>query len=236
LGRASSPEPEDVRAEVERFVTSILPRNTILKVFAAGSGDQQFMVRPPTYTVGVDLLQAERSQHPHADEHRVVDLERLELESDEYDVVVCVNVLEHVRDPLSVFPTVWQALRDGGLFVLEVPNVVSVKGLVTRVTPWRFHRWFYARILRMPISARPVRSVHSLSLRPSVLLAYAHSTGWKVEYFRLYEGPMQKSVRHRIGLVGWRWSLVAGLTRLMTFGALTAEETGIIAVLSKTSV
>jgi hypothetical protein len=47
---------------------------------------------------------------------------------------------------------------------------------------------------------------------------------------------MQRSVRHRFGIVGWRWSLIAGFTRLITFGALTAEETGIIAVLSKTSI
>jgi 2-polyprenyl-3-methyl-5-hydroxy-6-metoxy-1,4-benzoquinol methylase len=78
--------------------------------------------------------------------HRTIDLEHLDLGSEQYDVVVCVNVLEHVRDPLTVFPAVWQALRHGGLFVLEVPNVVSLKGVVTRVMPWRFQRWMYARI------------------------------------------------------------------------------------------
>jgi hypothetical protein len=33
--------------------------------------------------------------------------------------------------------------------------------------------------------------------------------------------------------VGWRWKLVAGLTRAMTLGLLTAEDTGIIAILTK---
>jgi 2-polyprenyl-3-methyl-5-hydroxy-6-metoxy-1,4-benzoquinol methylase len=231
-----SPEPKDEHAQAERFVASILPRNRVLKVLAAEAAQQQFTIRSPKYIVAADVLQAERSRRADADEHRVIDLERLELGSEQYDVVVCVNVLEHVRDPLTVFPVVWQALRSGGLFVLEVPNVVSLKGLVTRVMPWRFHRWFYARILRTSPETQPARSIHSFSLRPSALLAHAHSSGWRVEYFRLYEGPTQRSVRHRFGIVGWRWSLIAGLTRLMTFGALTAEETGIIAVLSKTSV
>jgi SAM-dependent methyltransferase len=207
----------------------------VLNVLAAEAGQEQFAIRPPTYIVGGDVLQAERSCRPDADEHRTIDLEHLDLGSEQYDVVVCVNVLEHVRDPLTVFPAVWQALRHGGLFVLEVPNVVSLKGVVTRVMPWRLQRWMYARIFGSP-KTQPARSVHSFSLRPSALLAHAHSSGWQVEYFRLYEGPMQRSVRHRFGIVGWRWSLIAGFTRLITFGALTAEETGIIAVLSKTSI
>jgi 2-polyprenyl-3-methyl-5-hydroxy-6-metoxy-1,4-benzoquinol methylase len=62
----------------------------------------------------------------------VVDLERLELEAGQYDVVLCINVLEHVRYPLTLFPVVWNALTKGGLFVLVLPNVVSLKGFVTR--------------------------------------------------------------------------------------------------------
>jgi hypothetical protein len=46
---------------------------------------------------------------------------------------------------------------------------------------------------------------------------------------------VQKSVRHRIGLVGLPWRLSVALTRVLTFGLLTAEETGIIAVFTKTS-
>jgi SAM-dependent methyltransferase len=224
---------QDELAEAELFVTSILPRHKLLKVFAAEAGQQQFAVRSPTYVVGADVVQAERGRRPDADEHRVVDLEQLELEAGHYDVVLCVNVLEHVRHPLTLFPVIWNALKNDGLFVLVLPNVVSLKGLVTRMTPWRLHRWFYARILGAPPERHPVSSIHSVSLRPSSLLTHASTGGWKVEYFRLYEGPTQRSVRSRIGIVGWRWRLIAAFTRLVTFGALTAEETGIIVVLSK---
>jgi SAM-dependent methyltransferase len=233
LSRSIPPEPKDEQAEAELFVTSILPRHKLLKVFAAEAGQQRFAIRSPTYVVGADVLQAERGRRPDADEHRVIDLEQLELEGSHYDVVLCINVLEHVSHPLSLFPVVRSALKKGGIFVLVLPNVVSLKGLATRITPWRFHRWFYARILGAPPERHPVSSIHSLSLRPSSLLRRARMGGWKVEYFRLYEGPTQRSVRSRIGIVGWRWRLLAAFTRLVTFGALTAEETGIIVVLSK---
>jgi SAM-dependent methyltransferase len=220
-------------ARAERFLHSILPRNRVLKVLDIKAGDQRFEIRKPIYVVGVDVLQAERGRRPDADEHRVIDLERVELESTEYDVVLCINVLEHARDPLALFPVVREALKPDGIFVVELPNVVSLKGFLVRLTPWSVHRWFYAHVLRVAPENHPAPSVHSLSLRPSSLLSQARAGGWKVQYFRTYEGPVQKSVRHRIGIVGWRWRLVASLTRATTLGLLTAEDTGIIAIFMK---
>jgi SAM-dependent methyltransferase len=219
-------------AEAERFVDSMLPRERVLKVLDMKAGEQRFEIRRPIYVVGVDVMQAERGRRLDADEHRVMDLERVELEFDEYDVVLCVNVLEHAREPETVIHHVSQALKSGGMFVLVGPNVASLKSFVARLIPWAAQRWFYGRVLSA--NAFPARSVHRFSLRPGALLRQARARGWKVEFFRTYEGPVQKSVRQRFGVVGWRWQVVVGLTRLVTLGLLTAEDTGIIAVFTKT--
>ena len=224
-------EPLDEYAKAQSFVDSLLPPRRPLKVLDIKAGQQRFEIRQPIYVVGVDVLQAERGRRADADEHRTMDLERVDLEKEEYDVVLCVNVLEHARAPLALFEPVWRALNNGGTFVIVVPNVASVKGVLTRLTPWRAHRWVYARVLRADFP--PVRSVHSFTLRPSSLLAHAGSNGWKVEYFRTYEGPVQRRVRERIGVVGWRWKILVAATRIFTFGLLSADETGIIAVLTK---
>jgi SAM-dependent methyltransferase len=231
-------EPHPVveeHAQAERFVHSLLPRDGVLRVLDMKAGDQHFEIRSPNYAVSVDVLQAERGQRPDADEFRVMDLERVDLESEAYDVVVCNNVLEHARDPLALFPIMRDALKTGGILVTVFPNVVSLKSLVVRLAPGSAHRWFYSRVLRAGPGSYPARAVHSFSLRRSSLLPHARSGGWRVEYFRAYEGPVQKSVRQRIGLVGLPWRLAAALTRVLTFGLLTAEETGIIAVFTKTS-
>jgi SAM-dependent methyltransferase len=220
-------------AEAERLVNSIFPGGCTLKVLDIKAGEQRFEVRRPIYVVSVDVLQAERGRRPDADEHRVMDLEHVELEREEYDVVLCVNVLEHARAPLALFQPIWGALKSGGAFVIVLPNVVSLKSTLARLTPWSVHRWFYRHVMRVPPEGHPAPAVHSLSLRPRSLLGHARSRGWKVEYFRTYEGPVQRSVRHRYGVVGWRWKLVVGLTRLATLGLLTAEDTGIIAVFTK---
>lgn len=228
-------ELEPIDAEyvaAERFVHSILPPDGVLKVLDIKAGEQRFEIRRPIYVVGVDVIQAERGRRADADEHRIMDLDQVELETNEYDVVLCVNVLEHARKPLVLFHQVGNALKTGGTFVIVLPNVVSLKSFLVRLIPWRLQDWFYARVLRS--EAYPARAFHSLSVRPKALLRQADSRRWKVEYFRTYEGPVQKSVRHRFGIVGWRWKVVVGLTRLATLGLLTADDTGIIAVFTKT--
>lgn len=64
--------------------------------------------------VGVDVLQAERGRRPDADQHRVMDLEQVEIEKTEYDVVLCINVLEHARDPLALLPVIREGLKPEG--------------------------------------------------------------------------------------------------------------------------
>lgn len=225
-------EQLDTYIEAERFVNSILPPGARLKVLDIKAATQRFEIRDPIYVVGVDVVQAERGVRPDADEHRVMDLERIDLERDEYDVVLCINVLEHARDPLALVDDVRDALKAGGRFVIVVPNVASVKGFATRLFPARLTRWFYTHILRG--GGEPAPSVHSLSLRPPSLLSYARSSGWTVDFFQAYEGPVQRSTRERFRIVGWRWRILVNLTRLATFGLLSAEDTGIIAVFTKT--
>jgi SAM-dependent methyltransferase len=218
-------------AEAERFVDAMLPRDSVLRVLDIKAGEQRFEIRQPMYLVGVDVVQAERGCRPDADEHRVMDLERVELEHEEYDVVLCVNVLEHASEPVVLLKHVGNALKSGGTFVVVMPNVASLKGFVVRLIPWRLQRWIYVRVLRS--RDRPARAVHSLSLRPRALLRHAQRGGLEIEYFRTYEGPVQKSLRHRYGIVGWRWRILVGLTRVATLGLLTAEDTGIIAIFTK---
>ena len=218
-------------AEAEQFVDAILPPDAMLKVLDIKAGQQRFDIRRPIYVVGVDVLQAERGRRTDADEHRIMDLEQVDLESGEYDVVLCINVLEHARRPNVLLYQASKALKPGGTFVIVGPNVVSLKSFVVRFVPWPVQRWFYRRVLRA--SDFPARAVHRLSLRPNALIREAQERGWRLEYFRTYEGPVQRSVRQRLGIVGWRWKMLVALTRLMTLGLLSAEDTGVIAIFTK---
>jgi SAM-dependent methyltransferase len=62
-----------------------------------------------------------------------------------YDVTYSSFVLEHVADAESVLDGMVDALKDGGLLVLRIPDKYSVFGFLSRALPFRVHvlwkRW-----------------------------------------------------------------------------------------------
>lgn len=91
--------------------------------------------------VGVDVcndLKANSSLH-----HAVSGtLESIPLQSGSVDLVLCRYVVEHLPYPLGVFREFFRVLRDGGRIVLLTPNRWHYVSLISRFSPFRFHRWF----------------------------------------------------------------------------------------------
>jgi SAM-dependent methyltransferase len=52
---------------------------------------------------------------------KTIDLKRQSVPAASFDVVLCLDVLEHIPDPLPVVRTIRRAMRDGGLLVLHAP-------------------------------------------------------------------------------------------------------------------
>ena len=100
---------------------------------------------------------------------------------------------------MDVLPLLRAGLKDAGLLVVMVPNVLSLKGLVTRFTPFTARRWFY-RLLGVSGDIDLASTVHSFSLRPASLQRYVCNGGWRLEYWRIYEGGTQRTIRHRLGV------------------------------------
>jgi len=62
-----------------------------------------------------------------------------------YDAITAWAVLEHVHDPMAYFQKVSQVLKEGGLFIFQVPNF---KSITSRCLFWEDvprHLYFYTR-------------------------------------------------------------------------------------------
>jgi SAM-dependent methyltransferase len=59
--------------------------------------------------------------------------EHLPFASESFDLVVCVWVLEHLREPLTVFREVGRVLRPGGHFVFLTPNLRNPLLVLNRI-------------------------------------------------------------------------------------------------------
>lgn len=78
--------------------------------------------------VGLELDEAAAEQARRwCEEVMVGDVERMELpfERDSFDVVLCADVIEHLRDPEAFLARVRPLIRPGGRLVLSTPNVAN---------------------------------------------------------------------------------------------------------------
>jgi SAM-dependent methyltransferase len=68
--------------------------------------------------------------------HVYADGERLPIRSASVDVVLALNVLEHLRDPFACLTEIRRVLKDGGRCLLEVPFLYPIHD-----APRDFSRW-----------------------------------------------------------------------------------------------
>jgi len=122
----------EAQAALEEFGQTLARRvsgRSPLRVLDAGCGRQCNVELPPhAYVVGVDISPEALEENPLLDERIVGDLELIELPKESFDLIVCWDVLEHVRRPRAVLDRLAPALAEGGVLVVGAPNVLSLKG------------------------------------------------------------------------------------------------------------
>ena len=69
-------------------------------------------------------------------------LDSLPLQSNSINLIICRYVAEHLSQPLTVFLEFARVLRKGGRIVLLTPNQWHYVSLISRLSPFWFHRWF----------------------------------------------------------------------------------------------
>ncbi len=232
------PPDDDPLLRAQALVTRALGDEGPGVVVEAGCGARSHLQYPQgTRVLGIDLLRSQLVRNDTATSLVQGDVTALPVASAAIDVVVCWDVLEHLPRPERAVAEVARVLRPGGLAVFALPNVVSLKGLVTRFTPWWFHVWVYRRVLgdrsagtdafdQFPTACRFV-------LRPSALRRLAESMGLRVEALSLYEGPVPRHLRRRHRAADVALTLAGRVSRLASMGRYDTTLSDMVVVLSR---
>jgi SAM-dependent methyltransferase len=92
------------------------------RVLDAGAGDGRFTgLFGHTRYVGVDLAVGD-TRWDFSQLDALSNLTALPFAEDQFDVVLCTQVLEHVREPRAVLGEIQRVLRPGGRLYLSVPQ------------------------------------------------------------------------------------------------------------------
>jgi SAM-dependent methyltransferase len=184
-----------------------------------GCGNRRQLGLLAETVVGIDsdpeALKANRS----LTEAVCADITTAELGTSAYDVVVCWNVLEHLREPSSALSRMCRALKPGGVLVLAFSNVGSVRGLFTRLTPTFVHRLALRHVLggrgSNPYPTR-LRGEH----HPRRILETAAREGLLPLHVRLYEGYYERRLRELRPRLYLLWNTGARLLSWVSLGRI----------------
>lgn len=182
---------------------------------------------------GLDVSAALLARNPRLDRRVAGDLATTDLDPASYDTVVCWDVLEHLRDPVAALENLDRSLAERGALILKAPNLRSVKGVATKYTPYRFHRWIYHRF---DVSeSDPFPTYFDRSIAPSALLGWAAARGLRVRWVAYWESDLQNRLRSRLHVDGAAWRFVARAVRGLSAGSLDATATDFVLVFERSA-
>jgi SAM-dependent methyltransferase len=162
----SGPPIEEPGVEVSDLLRAYLPEEASIVDVGCGAG----AYGPPLIAAGHDWIGLEANAHCCGIlDRRQLPFRRVDLESErlpcadaEYDSAICIEVLEHAKDPEAFAAEIARIIRGRALF--SVPNMELLPYLHDwRVVPWHLlegdHKNFFTRASLRGLLARFFRRV-----------------------------------------------------------------------------
>jgi SAM-dependent methyltransferase len=216
-------------------VNDLLRGRCDLKLLEAGCGSASyFRFTNLGRTTGIDISPDQLDQNEVLQEKILGDLQTYPLPENAFDIVVCWDVIEHLSRPRDALLNMFRSVTPGGVLVLGFPNLLSFKGVVTKLTPHWFHELFYRW---MKYKSRHFPTFLRLSILPNRVIEYALQNGFQVIFHKLLEGGVTTTFKQRFWLIRTLFAGVDAVARAISFGrcqslyldncALVLKKTGL---------
>jgi len=221
-----------LQSVVDKLVRDIAGDGRTIKVLDAGCGSSLCLnIAQDIHIVGIDISEKQLQGNSNINEKILGDIQTYDLPASNFDIIVCWDVLEHLPDPQKALLNFKKAVKENGIIILKVPNVLSTKGLLTKFTPLWFHVWAYRHICGLKeagINGRgPFKTFLRFSIRSTAIKDFALKNGFSIEYFSIYEGQVGSKVIDTIFVV---FKLII---KVLSLGKIDANKTDYIIVLKK---
>jgi len=193
---------------VRELLAERLPGDNI-RIYEAGGGSASFIgadIRKRAEVTVLDIDATQLENNTYADKKILGDVQAFEFPASSFELIVCYNVIEHLDAPDRAFDLFFRALDPGGLLFIGAPNPSSFSGYITKMTPHWFHVWYYKYILGYKSAGQPgsvpFRTVYHPVVSPRVLIAHCKKLGFRVVYFKEYQGDLLRQLTEKRPLLG----------------------------------
>jgi len=217
-----------LQARLDELLAHVKP----VRMLDAGCGQNRAVpVASDRYVVGIDISENQVVNNNALDEAIVGDIETSDLGHSCFDAVICWYVLEHIKHPENALLNFKRSLKPHGVLIVAVPHALSIRGLVTRFTPYWFHGWVRRLMDNTASRPEPFPTVMSSSITPKQLCAFARDHGLAIEFLSEFEGWEQKKLRARLRLTGRAFQAIQALVKALSLGTITVGVTDVIVVM-----
>ena len=211
---------KDLSEKVSHLANTLLSQKRHIKLLEAGCGSASHVHFNAAVTAfGIDVSEEQLKKNSAVQEKILGDIQTYPLPKGEFDVVVCWDVLEHLATPQQALLNLFASTRPGGLIILAFPNLLSFKGLVTKLTPLWFHTLFYRY---MHYTFRPFPTFLRASILPKRVMRLAREQRLSVEFFELFEGRVARTFRNRVRIIDWIFEGIDVLMKTISLGRMSS--------------
>jgi len=228
-------QQQEILSDVQGLIDGYMAATGEVKVLEAGCGSRTFFDFRRAHLTGLDISEKQLARNTGLDAALLGDIQYYPLPEAHFDIVVSWDVMEHLTDVRGALDNLSRALRRDGLLIVKVPNYHSLKGMVTRWTPYWFHVWFYRHVLRVVDAGRgdtaPFRSYFRYEISRNGIRRYAEGRELKVVYCRTFERYWQGN--WRIAAVNRIVQACCWPLRVATVGRVRLTDSQFIVVLQK---
>jgi SAM-dependent methyltransferase len=227
----------DVVKDLQKYINAAQIPNKV-KVLEAGCGSLSHInINAETFIVGMDISDEQLEKNDDLDVKINADIQTYDFSENEYDVIVCWDVLEHLETPKQAIENFKRSAKNNSLIIIKVPNIQSLKGLVTKFTPHWFHVLFYKRILKKPNAGEPGYAPFPTYLKhevsPSYLTSYALANNMNIEFMETYDA-LPRVLREEKKYLLHLYRILSSLLKVVTFGKYGGRDnTDFVMVLRK---
>lgn len=218
--------------QLQLVIDTVLNDRRSPKILDAGCGlgSNTYLSMPENaFVVGIDISEKQLLKNSTVHEKILGDIQSYELPSSEFDAIICWWVLEHVPQPERALNNFLYCVKEDGIIILAVPNVFSIKGLLTKFSPQWFHDWYYRAILGHK-GYSPFPTYLKFSISPAAIRRFAIKNDLSIAYSCLFAGSENKKIIN----VGLR--VIRQTIKVLTFGKIDVGLTEFIIVLKKQKV
>lgn len=213
-------------APLEEIVLRSLNGRSPISILEAGCGSISHFRHPAgSRIVGVDISQEQLDKNTYLDQKILGSLEDDILPRESFDVIICWDVLEHLSRPDLALAGFAKAVAPGGLIVLASPNVLTLRGILTKMAPHTLKVLYYRHVVGheeagLP-GTYPFPAYHRFSMSPPAIVEFARRSNLELILLRYhswhhpeYDYPLFRSL----------WKAANGMVNFVTAGRIGTDD------------